>query len=224
MSKPLKGLYAITPSLHLAPQGEDAAVSNFSTILSKIEIVLKSGTTTIQYRDKTSATTTKFENAAIIASLCHHYDANLIINDDLPLAAELEVGLHLGRGDGCLSTARKILGKDAIIGATCHGSLQYAEEATQQGASYLAFGRFFHSSTKPKALPASLDILATAKARFHLPIVAIGGINLDNAPLVINAGADMIASVDAIFNSSNISETCQHFQHFFRSKISTTSS
>jgi len=108
-------------------------------------------------------------------------------------------GAHLGRGDGNLSAAREYLGKNAIIGATCHGSLDFAQEAYSQDVDYLAFGAFFASQSKPKATPADIGILPQAKSRFALPIVAIGGINLDNANQVISAGADMVAVIHALY-------------------------
>ena len=206
-----KGLYAITDS---QPKANDTH-HHLSQLLSKIESSLKGGTRIIQFRDKHSSPKEKLEYATAIATRCQQYNATLIINDDLTIAAKLGVGLHLGQDDGCIKTARKTLGDDAIIGATCHASLDYAEQAAQQGATYLAFGRFFPSTTKPHASPAPLDILATAKERFELPVVAIGGINLDNAPQVISAGADMIAAVDAVYNVPNIQQTCQQFQALF---------
>ncbi|MBL4868315.1 MAG: thiamine phosphate synthase [Pseudomonadales bacterium] len=209
----LKGLYAVT-----ATRAEKHPTDQHLTqLLLAVKSSLEGGTKIIQFRDKDSATEEKLEYAIALKTLCQQYNAALIINDELSIAAELGLGLHLGREDGCIETARKVLGDNAIIGATCHASLDYAEEAAQQGATYLAFGRFFSSTTKPDASPAPLDILTQAKAQFQLPVVAIGGINLDNAPYAISAGADMVAAVDAIYNVPNITETCQKFQALFSS-------
>jgi len=209
----LKGLYAVT-----ATRAENHPTDQHLTqLLLAVKSSLEGGTKIIQFRDKDSAAEEKLEYAIALKTLCQQYNAALIINDELSIAAELGLGLHLGREDGCIETARKVLGDNAIIGATCHASLDYAEEAAQQGATYLAFGRFFSSTTKPDASPAPLDILTQAKAQFQLPVVAIGGINLDNAPQAISAGADMVAAVDAVYNVPNITETCQQFQALFRS-------
>lgn len=215
MTNQLKGLYAIT-----TPQLDRGSTQNhLLTLLASVKLALEGGTSIVQYRDKHSSAKVKIKVASALATLCQQFNAVLIINDDLSIATELGVGLHLGREDGSIEAARKILGEKAIIGATCHDSLQFAEEAAQQGASYLAFGRFFPSTTKPHAPQAPLDILTIAKARFQLPLVAIGGINLDNAKQAINAGANMIAAADAIFNAPNITKTCQQFQALISSTV-----
>ena len=144
----LRGLYAITDSQLLPgerlPQWVDAALAGGARLL--------------QYRDKSTDAALRREQAQRLKTLCDYYGAALIINDDLALAAELGVGLHLGRDDGSLREARQQLGRDAIIGATCHASLEFAEQSTADGASYLAFGRFFQSVTKPGA-PAATPVL-----------------------------------------------------------------
>ena len=130
----------------------------------------------------------------------------MIINDDAELAARLGVGLHLGQGDGSLSAARALLGRQAIIGGTCHASLDLADAALKEGASYIAFGRFYNSQTKPGAPAATLDLLEQASQRFHSPIVAIGGVTLENAPELIARGASMVAVIHALFGADSAAE------------------
>ncbi|HNJ86056.1 MAG TPA: thiamine phosphate synthase, partial [Agitococcus sp.] len=117
--------------------------------------------------------------------------------------------------DGSIALARQHLGQDAIIGATCHNSLEFAKQAATQGASYLAFGAFYPSSTKPLAQAADLQTLTQAKQLFSLPVVAIGGINLDNARPLIDAGADYLAVISDIFAlpTANI---CQQAEAYLR--------
>src|SRR5690606_37041575 len=110
-------------------------------LLPYAEAALKGGTRLLQYRDKSSDAARRLDEAQALAELCRQYNASLIINDDLALAARLRVGLHLGQGDGSLSAARAQLGADAVSGGTCHAQLELAERAEREGASYLAFGR-----------------------------------------------------------------------------------
>ncbi|REC95110.1 thiamine phosphate synthase [Kushneria indalinina] len=184
-----QGLYALTDA-QLMP--DDA------TLIDRCEAALSAGIALLQYRDKSGDEGLRERQARALKALCDHYDTPLIINDDAALAWRLGAGVHLGRSDGSIARARKALGPDAIIGATCQDSLEFAEQAAREGASYLAFGRFYPSRTKPDAPPADLSILARA-ASFELPRVAIGGIDADNIDATVEAGADLIALVHGIF-------------------------
>ena len=191
----LRGLYAITDSELLKGK-----------LLPYVEAALKGGATLLQYRDKSSDDARRLREAEALRELCNRYGAALIINDDAELAARLGVGLHLGQGDGSLSVARALLGRKAIIGGTCHAQLELAEAAAREGASYVAFGRFFNSNTKPGAPAADVDLLEAAKAKVNLPIVAIGGVTLDNAPALIAHGASMVAVVHGLFGADSAAE------------------
>ena len=133
----LRGLYAITDSQLLTGK-----------LLPFVEAALDGGLTLLQYRDKSSDDARRLREAEALRNLCERYKAHLIINDDAELAARLEVGVHLGQTDGPLTPARALLGRKAIIGSTCHSQIELAEQAAKEGASYVAFGRFFNSSTK----------------------------------------------------------------------------
>ncbi len=197
-------LYLITDSQLLAGR-----------LLPAIEQALIGGAKLIQYRDKSTDTAKRLHEAQQLKALCQCYNVPLIINDDLELAVQLGVGVHLGQQDGSIALARQRLGQDAIIGATCHNSLDFAKQAATQGASYLAFGAFYPSSTKPLAQAADLQTLTQAKQLFSLPVVAIGGINLDNARPLIDAGADYLAVISDIFAlpTANI---CQQAEAYLR--------
>ncbi len=194
--KPLRGLYAIT----------DSQLLEGGRLLPYVEAALRGGARLLQYRDKSNDAARRLREAEALAELCLRHGARLIINDDLELATRLGVGLHLGQEDGSLSAARALLGREAIIGATCHARLELAEQARRDGASYLAFGRFFNSQTKPGAPAATPELLDEARARFRLPLVAIGGVTLDNAPGLIARGASLVAVIHALFAAPNAAE------------------
>jgi thiamine-phosphate pyrophosphorylase len=203
---PLRGLYAITDSALLAE----------GRLLPYVEAALQGGARLVQYRDKSGDASRRQDEAAALAELCQQHGANLIINDDLALARQLGVGLHLGQQDGSLVAARAALGAEAILGGTCHASLQLAEAAVQAGVSYLAFGRFFASSTKPDAPPAPLELLDQARRHFALPVCAIGGVTLDNAPHLLAHGVDLLAVVHSLFAAANAGEVERRARAFAR--------
>lgn len=125
----------------------------------------------------------------------------VIINDNPNIARDLHAdGVHLGQKDGSIDEARKILGKDAIIGRTCHNSRHLAMEAADKGADYVAFGAFYPTETKDVKYHAEPEILTWWQDLMETPCVAIGGINLENALPIINAGADFIAVSSGVWN------------------------
>ncbi|MBB1488071.1 thiamine phosphate synthase [Oceanospirillum sp. D5] len=183
-------------------------------LIQKSELALQAGLAFLQYRRKGGTEDERQHEAGQLLALCRQYQTPLIINDDLELAMAIDAdGVHLGQSDGSLKEARQRLGNDKIIGTTCHDSLQLAEQAIQDGASYIAFGRFFPSNTKPGASPAPLSLLTEARARFDCPIVAIGGINLDNARQVTEMGADFVAVVHTVFASDQPDQQVYRLQH-----------
>ncbi len=189
----LRGLYAITDSTLLAD----------GRLLPYAEAALAGGARLLQYRDKSDDDRRRLREAEALRELCERYGADLIINDDAELAARLGVGVHLGQEDGSLAVARALLGRRAIIGATCHARLELADQAVAEGASYVAFGRFFDSSTKPGAPAATVSLLEQARQHFGLPIAVIGGVTLDNAAELIARGASLVAVVHALFSAES---------------------
>ena len=136
-----------------------------------------------------------------LRSACKDAGVPLLINDDAALAAELGAdGVHLGEHDSDIASARRLLGDDAIIGASCYDDIERARRLAAEGASYLAFGAFFPSPTKPNARRASLQLLRDS-AHLGLPRVAIGGITPDNAPSLVDAGADLVAVISDVFDA-----------------------
>jgi len=199
----LRGLYAVTDSQLLAGR-----------FLSYVEAALDGGVCLLQYRDKSGDQARRLREAEALMKLCERYGTRLIINDDAELAARLGVGVHLGQTDGPLTPARALLGRDAIIGATCHAQLELAEQAAREGASYVAFGRFFNSVTKPGAPAASLDLLEQTRARVKLPIAVIGGITLDNAAPLVARGADLLAVIHGLFGADSAQEVSRRARAF----------
>jgi len=191
MPPPIQGLYAITDSQLIAEP-------DFIPI---VEAALQGGVKVLQYRDKTHDQTKRLAQASALKTLCHHYGVPLIINDDIALAQQIQAdGVHLGRQDIRLHEARNQLGANAIIGISCYNQLPLAQQAVNNGADYIAFGRFFPSQTKPDAVSAPIDLLSQAHQQLSCPIVAIGGITPENGRQLLQAGADSLAVIHGLFN------------------------
>jgi thiamine-phosphate pyrophosphorylase len=142
-----------------------------------------------------------------------------VINDDLELALQIDAdGLHVGRGDIDIDRARESLGEGKVLGASCYGSIELAIAARTRGADYVAFGSVFPSTTKPGTTRARLSLFDQARERLGLPVVAIGGITPENAPSVIDAGADAIAVISALFDAMDIAAAAHRFERLFRRK------
>ena len=199
-----RGLYAITAG----EQGQK--------LIDNVQAALQGGARVVQYRDKTTDQARRFAEAQALNDLCQLHKVPFIVNDDLELALAVKAtGVHLGQEDGDAQTARKIAGEHFIIGVTCHDSIQLAKTAVLADASYVAFGACFPSSTKPTAAPASLTTITQARQQIALPIVAIGGITLNNATSVIAAGADMMCVISDLFHAANITERAREYVKLF---------
>ncbi|MFM9899086.1 thiamine phosphate synthase [Sphingorhabdus sp.] len=135
-----------------------------------------------------------------LQAICAAHDVAFIVNDSVALAKRLKAdGVHLGQGDGDVSEARELLGRDAQIGVTCHNSRHLAMEAAEAGADYVAFGAFYPTQTKSVEHMADLDTLQKWSLVTEVPCVAIGGITVDNAKPLIDGGADFIAVSNAVW-------------------------
>ncbi|MDO3386719.1 thiamine phosphate synthase [Gilvimarinus sp. SDUM040013] len=178
-------LYAIT----------DCANLRGAALYSPVQQALAGGCRFVQYRDKSDDKVRRYAEATQLLKLCRQFNAKLIINDDVALARSVKAdGVHLGQSDSTIREARQALGAKAIIGATCHSDMELARYALQDGANYVAFGRFFPSATKPDAPPARLSLLTQVRRRWpDCCIVAIGGITQANAELAIQQGANYVA-------------------------------
>ncbi|MBV0934198.1 thiamine phosphate synthase [Marinobacterium weihaiense] len=203
----LHGLYGLT----------DATLMPTDTLmLERVEAALRGGMRLLQYRDKSTDDARRLRQALALRDLCRQYDCPLLINDDVELAhASGADGVHLGQQDGSVAAARDRLGPAALIGQTCHDRIDLAQRAIQAGADHVAFGAFFASRTKPEAELAPLALLQEARARLNVPVVAIGGISMDNVARVVAAGADLIAVVNALFAAEDIQQQAERLTQPF---------
>lgn len=174
--------------------------------------LVKAGAQMIQFRDKYSEDGEFLKQVLKIKKILKDKKIPFIINDRVDIALGIDAdGVHVGQTDLPVSVARKILGKNKIIGTSAENIMQ-AKLAQKTGADYVGLGPIFYTTTKEKIpQPVGLDLIKQAKKELKIRFFAIGGINLDNLPLVINAGASRIAVASAIICSPNISKTTQEF-------------
>jgi thiamine-phosphate pyrophosphorylase len=198
----MRGLYAITPDL-----------AELEPLLRKVEQALKAGVALLQYRNKIISKDKRLLQAKELAPLARGYGVPLIINDDVEIAAAVGAnGVHLGKEDGDLAAARaKLPGR--IVGASCYNDLEKARAAVRAGASYVAFGSVYPSPTKPQAVQAPLSLFA---ANLGVPLCAIGGITLHNAPALIAAGADLLAVISDLFDAPDIAARAAQYGKLFQ--------
>lgn len=183
----MRGLYLITNDDPL------------ELLLDKLEIALSTGHIAIlQYRRKKVAKTDQYFEVEQIKVLCEAYHVPFVINDDIDLAVRYGLGVHLGQSDGEISDATQKLPQGVIIGRTCLNSLALAEKAIQDGATYVAFGAIYATSTKPEAGNVGIEVIRQARQQFDVPICAIGGLTVENAQVVIEQGADLCAVISDI--------------------------
>jgi len=198
-----RGLYLITP--------DDADTPR---LLARVAAVLPQAAL-LQYRNKRADPGLQRVQAEALARLCRTQGVPLVINDDAALALAVGAqGVHLGEDDGDLAVARRLLGDDAIAGVSCYNEATRARAAAEAGASYIAFGAFFPSGTKPNARRAMPDLLQ-GSAELGVPRVAIGGITPDNARGLVEAGADLLAVIGGVFDAPDPVAAARAFRALF---------
>lgn len=176
-----------------------------------VKLAIEGGATMIQIRDKDILSTDsdaglkdEYSEALEIKRICHEHKVPLIINDNVQFAIDIDAdGVHLGQDDMNPAEARKLLGTDKIIGVTAK-TVEQAKKAQADGADYLGSGAVFGSTTKLNAKPMTKELLSEITAAVDIPVVAIGGINADNASTLKGTGITGIAVVGAIFASADI--------------------
>lgn len=202
----LHGLYAVTPDDHLVPR-----------LSALVREALVGGTKVVQYRNKDAPPPLFRAQAAELLRICRAAGALLIVNDNPEIAADIGAdGVHVGREDGGVARARAIVGPDRIIGVSCYDQLSIAELAVAEGADYIAFGAMFPSSVKPGAVAAPLSLISEAKARFNVPVCAIGGIKTGNVQTLVDAGVDMAAVITDLFDAPDIAVQARIYQGLFK--------
>lgn len=196
------GLYAIT----------DGPRPN---LLQVVEEALIGGARVVQYRDFSNDGLRRLAEARALKRLCDAYRVPLLINGDARLAqASDAAGVHIGETPEDLVTTRDQLGPDAIIGVSCFDSIELARQAVLGGADYVSFGAFFSSPTLPYARLASTALLRQSAA-LGVPRVAIGGITPDNGAGLVEAGADYLASVSAVFGVADTRAAAQRLTSLY---------
>ncbi|HJT62013.1 MAG TPA: thiamine phosphate synthase [Burkholderiales bacterium] len=197
----MRGLYAITPDL-----------ADTAALAAKVEQALKAGVAMLQYRNKILSKDKRLLQARELAPLARGYGVPFIVNDDVEVALAVGAnGVHLGKDDGELAAARaKLPGR--ILGASCYGDLGQARAAVHAGASYVAFGSVFPSSTKPDAVRAPLSLF---RSELGVPLCAIGGITVENAPELIAAGAHLLAVISDLFDAADIGARAAQYRKLF---------
>lgn len=207
----IRGLYAIADTSYL----DDAR------LLPAVEQALRAGASVVQYRDKSHDAAARERQSRGLRALCDRYRACFIVNDDAELARATGAdGLHLGREDAAIETARKVLPTDTLIGVSCYSDLARAESVVTAGADYVAFGSFYPSRTKPHAVRANLGLLREARARLPVPLVAIGGITPENGGALIAAGADALAVISGLFAAPDVDAAAKRYVSLFGSEPS----
>ena len=187
----MRGLYLIT--------NDDP----IQLLLEKLDVALSTGQVAIlQYRRKKIAKLDQPLEVQQIKALCEKHQVPFVINDDLDLAEQFGLGVHLGQSDGEITDAIQRLPQGVIIGRTCLNSLELAEKAIAEGASYVAFGAVYATSTKPEAGNVGIEVIQQARQKFDVPICAIGGLTVENSQTVIDAGAGLCAVISDILGRS----------------------
>ncbi|QNX88555.1 thiamine phosphate synthase [Acinetobacter seifertii] len=187
----MRGLYLITNDdpIQLLLEKLDAALATRQVAI-------------LQYRRKKIEKTDQPAEVEQIKILCEKYQVPFVINDDLKLAAQFGLGVHLGQSDGEITDAKSKLPEGVIIGRTCLNSLDLARKAIADGATYVAFGAVYATATKPEAGNVGIEVIKQAAAQYDLPICAIGGLTVENSKPVIEAGADLCAVISDILGRS----------------------
>jgi thiamine-phosphate pyrophosphorylase len=199
---PRCGLYALTPD----------TIDDTALLVARVLAAIDGGVRLVQYRDKPASAIVREQRARSLVAACHPRGVPVIVNDAVALAAEVgAAGVHIGRDDGDLAAARAALGPTRIIGVSCYDSLDLARGAVAAGADYVAFGSFYASTTKPRAVRCPVDLLLQAAAELPVPIVAIGGITAENAEPLLAAGAGLLAVIHALFDGPDSAAAARAF-------------
>jgi thiamine-phosphate pyrophosphorylase len=203
---PSRGLHAITDG----PRPD---------LLQVVRQALEGGARLLQYRDCTRDMSRRVSEAQTLKGLCDEYRVPLLINGDAQLASAVgAAGVHLGETDETIEGVRARLGPNAIIGVSCFDSLERARAMVAAGASYVSFGAFFPSPTLPHAGRAPLDLLRQSAA-LGVPRVAIGGITPENGQDLVDAGADYLAAISAVFGAADVRGAARRFADLYHSLL-----
>lgn len=201
----MKGLYLVTPDW-----------DDTQKMLAATEAGLRGGAAVVQYRHKTASPALRKEQAAQLQALCRRYGKPFIVNDFVELCMELDAdGIHVGGTDMSVAQVRAAVGTAKIVGASCYGSLELAQNAHRAGASYVAFGGFYPSRVKKYEVSTPPEIVAQAKREIPLPNVVIGGMTQQNSVPLIAQGADMVAAISSVYFADDPEAAARAFVNLF---------
>ncbi|MDN4060790.1 thiamine phosphate synthase [Massilia sp. YIM B02769] len=207
----MRGLYLVTPNWN-----------DTERLLAATEAALRGGAALVQYRhkdkDADADAVLRLEQGAALLALCRRHGTPLVINDHLDLCMHLDAdGVHLGGTDLAIGHARRLLGADKIVGASCYGELALAHAAQAAGASYAAFGGFYPSPVKKYTFVTEPALLTEARAELALPLVVIGGMTPQNAAPLVARGADMVAAITGVYAEADPEAAARRFGALFNS-------
>ena len=195
-------LYAVTDRSWLKP-GE--------ILVEVVETLLKAGVTCVQLREKEAEDAFILQEAQELKALCHRYGVPFLVNDRPDLAQAVGAdGVHVGQEDTGLVEARNLLGANALLGGSAH-TVEEALAAQAAGADYLGCGAVFSSGTKHNVSQMSLETLSAICQAVDIPVVAIGGVSLDNLPLLAGTGIAGVAVISGLFAAADKTEAAQAF-------------
>lgn len=197
----------------------DRRLMSSPTIEESVEQAVIGGAGVIQLRDKEASARQMYETALSLKRITDYYHVPLIINDRVDIAAAVDAaGVHLGQSDMPLTAARRILGKDKIIGVSA-ARVEEAVLAEQEGADYLGVGAMFVTGTKTNTRPVSLELLTKICASVKIPVVAIGGIKEENAAQLVPTGIDGFAVVSAVIAQPDVAEAARRMRKIYENGI-----
>lgn len=201
----MKGLYLVTPDW-----------DDTDHLLNVTEAALQAGVALLQYRHKTATDALRVTQATALQALCRQYKVPFIINDHLALCEQIDAdGVHVGGTDAAVAAIRSMIGAGKILGASCYGDLQRAQDAAAAGASYVAFGGFYPSRVKKYDVSTPADIVSHAKASLALPVCVIGGMTPENAAPLVAKGADMVAAISSVYQHEHPQSAAASFVKLF---------
>ncbi|WP_292041736.1 thiamine phosphate synthase [Massilia sp. UBA6681] len=202
----MRGLYLVTPDW-----------DDTGRLLAVTDLALTAGASLVQYRHKSASPALQAEQAAALLALCRSHKRPLVINDHIDLCRDLDAdGVHVGGTDMSVAQARALLGPGKIVGASCYGELKLAENAQQDGASYVAFGGFYPSPVKKYSFVTPPELVEVWRDRVALPMVVIGGMTPLNAAPLVRRGASMVAAITSVYAAADPAAAVRDFCALFR--------
>lgn len=185
--------------------------------LNTIEEAIKGGVTVVQIREKTADTLDFYNLALKVKEITTKYDVPLIVNDRVDIALAIDAdGVHVGQSDMPCDVTRKLIGQNKILGVSA-ATVKEAKKAENDGADYIGTGAVFPTATKDDADSVTKDELKEIVESIDIPVVAIGGINLNNARELNDTGIAGLSVVSAIMSSDNPKKSSQELLNIFNS-------